>query len=74
MKTSIFMTYKEVIEKRLTRKREQLAELEKQINGEGVSGSVDKRKFIELKAVVNELENCIDIAESMLKLETNKEE
>ena len=66
------MTYKEVIEKRLTRKREQLAELEKQINGEGVSGSVDKRKFIELKAVVNELENCIDIAESMLKLETEK--
>jgi len=69
MQTTVFMIYKEVLEKRLARKREQLAELEKQINSEGVSGSVDKRKYIELKAVVNELENCIDIAESMMKLE-----
>ena len=72
MKTSIFMTYKEVIEKRLSRKREQLAELEKQINSEGVSGSVDKRKYIELKAVVTELENCIDLADSLVKLEADK--
>jgi len=72
MKTSVFMTYKEVIEKRLARKREQLAELEEQI--EGLATPQDKRKYIELKAVVNELENCIDIAEVMLKLETNKEE
>ncbi len=69
MQTTAFMIYKEVLEKRLARKKEQLAELEKQINSEGVSGSVDKRKYIELKAVVNELENCIDIAESMIKLE-----
>ena len=72
MKTTIFMTYKEVIEKRLSRKREQLAELEKQINSEGVSGSVDKRKYIELKAVVTELENCIDLADSLSNLETDK--
>lgn len=72
MKISAFMTYKEVLEKRLNRKKEQLKELEKQINSEGVSGSVDKRKYIELKAVVNELENCIDIAESMVKLESDK--
>jgi len=69
MERTAFMTYKEVIEKRLSRKREQLAELEKQINSEGVTGSVEKRKYIELKAVVNELENCIDIADSMLKME-----
>lgn len=69
MQTTAFMIYKEVLEKRLARKREQLAELEKQINSEGVSGSVDKRRYIELKAIVNELENCIDIAESMIKLE-----
>lgn len=69
MQTTAFMIYKEVLEKRLARKKEQLAEIEKQINSEGVSGSVDKRRYIELKAVVNELENCLDIAESMIKLE-----
>lgn len=69
MKISAFMIYKEVLEKRLARKKEQLAEIEKYINSEGVAGSVDKRKYIELKAVVNELENCIDMAESMAKME-----
>lgn len=69
MQTTVFMIYKEVLEKRLARKKEQLAEIERQINSEGVSGSVDKRRYIELKAVVNELENCLDIAESMMKLE-----
>ncbi|HCK25199.1 MAG TPA: hypothetical protein DHW31_10595 [Bacteroides graminisolvens] len=69
MQTTAFMIYKEVLEKRLARKKEQLAEIERQINSEGVSGSVDKRRYIELKAVVNELENCLDIAESMIKLD-----
>lgn len=67
MQTTAFMIYKEVLEKRLARKREQLSEIERQ--PEGLATSVDKRKYIELKAVVNELENCIDIAESMIKLE-----
>lgn len=67
MKTTPFMIYKEVLEKRLARKKEQLAELEKQT--EGLATAQDKRKFIELKAVINELENCIDIAESMMKME-----
>ena len=66
MKTTPFMIYKEVLEKRLARKKEQLAEIEKQ--PEGLATPVDKRKYIELKAVVNELENCIDMAESMAKL------
>lgn len=69
MKETPLMIYKEVLEKRLVRKKEQLAEIEKYINSEGVAGSVDKRKYIELKAVVNELENCIDMAESMAKME-----
>lgn len=69
MKETPLMIYKEVLEKRLARKKEQLAEIEKYINSEGVAGSVDKRKYIELKAVVNELENCIDMAESMAKME-----
>lgn len=65
MKIKLCMIYREVLAKRLERKREQLAELERQINSEGISSSVDKRKYIELKAVVNELENCLDIADSM---------
>lgn len=60
------MIYKEVLEKRLDRKKEQLSELEKQT--EGLATAQDKRKYIELKAVINELENCIDIAESMMKI------
>ena len=69
MQTTAFMIYKEVLEKRLIRKKEQLANLEGMMNsGTEVTG-VDKRKYIELKAVVNELENCVDIAESMMKLE-----
>ncbi len=69
MQTTAFMIYKEVLEKRLARKREQLAILEGIMNSGGEATGVDKRKYIELKAVVNELENCIDIAESMIKLE-----
>lgn len=67
MKTTAFMVYKEVLEKRLQRKKEQLVELEKQT--EGLATAQDKRKYIELKAIVNELENCIDIAESLAKLD-----
>ena len=61
------MTYTEVLEKRLNRKKEQLAELEKQT--EGLATPQDKCKYIELKVIVNELKNCIDIADSLIKLE-----
>ena len=70
MQTTAFMIYKEVLEKRLARKKEQLAEIEKAMNsGNDIITAQDKRKYIELKAVVNELENCLDIAESMIKLD-----
>lgn len=69
MQTTAFMIYKEVLEKRLARKKEQLANLEGIINSGSEVTGVDKRKYIELKAVVNELENCLDIAKSMVKLE-----
>jgi hypothetical protein len=69
MQTKIFMCYKEVIEKRLNRKKQQLETIESTIDGGGFMTAVEKRKFIELKAIVNELENCLDIAESMSKLE-----
>jgi hypothetical protein len=68
MQMKLFMCYKEVLEKRLARKKEELQKIE--TTTEGLATVVDKRKFVELKAIVNELENCIDIAESMLKIET----
>lgn len=73
MQIKLCMIYREVIAKRLERKRQQLAEIEKLINSEGVASSVDKRKYIELKAVVLELENCIDIADSMFKFSKEDE-
>lgn len=69
MERKICMIYKDVLEKRLQRKREQLSELEGKINSEGVVTPVEKRKFIELKAVVLELENVLDIADSMFKFQ-----
>jgi hypothetical protein len=64
------MIYKEVLEKRLGRKKDELLRIERIMDsGNDTPTSNDKRRFVELKAVVNELENCIDIAESMLKLE-----
>lgn len=58
--------YKEIIEKRLKRKREQLAEIEA-IMQQGEVTAVEKKNYMELKAVIRELENVIDLAETMLK-------
>lgn len=69
MKETPLMIYKKVLENRLTRKKEELAEIEGMIEGGGLATAVDKRKFIELKSVVNELENCIDMADAMAKME-----
>ncbi|WP_222848309.1 hypothetical protein [Parabacteroides johnsonii] len=68
------MIYREVLAKRLERKRQQLVELERLVNSEEVASSVEKRKFIELKAIVNELENCLDMADSMFKFNNNDSE
>ena len=72
MKIKQCMIYREVLAKRLKRKKEQLNQLEGVIDGGGLATAVDKRKYIELKAIVNELENCLDMADSMFKF--NKEE
>ncbi len=74
MQTKMCMIYREVLAKRLERKRQQLVELERLVNSEGVASSVEKRKFIELKAIVNELENCLDMADSMFKFNNNDSE
>lgn len=59
------MTYIEVLKKRLERKKEQLKEIESL--PEGLATAVDKRKFVELKSSISELENCIDLAETMFQ-------
>lgn len=71
MKTRLCMIYREVLSKRLERKRSQLIELERLVNSGGVASSIEKRKFIELKAIVNELENCLDMADSMFKFNSD---
>ena len=59
--------YRVVMQKRLKRKKEQLKDVEKEL--EGVSTGADKRKFIELKAKVEELETVLDIADSLSEME-----
>ncbi|MFR9498003.1 MAG: hypothetical protein SNG69_07215 [Rikenellaceae bacterium] len=58
------MIYKKVIESRLDRKRAQLKHMENVILPLEAS-AVEKRKYIELKAVIMELENVLDIASAM---------
>ena len=67
MNRPITMTYIEVLKKRLERKNAQLKEIESM--PEGLATAVDKRRFIELKASIAELENCIDLAETMFEEE-----
>ena len=57
--------YKEIIEKRLQRKREQLKEIQ-EIMQLGEVTAFEKRNYVEHKAVVLELENVLDLAETML--------
>ena len=69
MKKTMGMTYIEILKKRLNRKKDQLKEIETMISSGGTTTPVDNRKFIELKATIQELENVIDLAESMLDQE-----
>lgn len=66
MKTTPEM-YKEVLQKRLERKKEKLAEL---LEG-GINTPDEKRMFVELKATIEELESIIDIAETLLEHQDN---
>lgn len=64
MNKSANMTFIEILQKKLSRKYAQIKEIES--IGENMLSAVDKRKYIELKATIQELENVIDLAESML--------
>lgn len=67
------MIYKKVLESRLQRKQSELQELTISMNDAiNVTSSTDKRRYIELKAIINELENCIDIADSMVMMDVEK--
>lgn len=73
MKNSAIMIYKKVLESRLQRKQSELQELTISMNDAiNVTSSTDKRRYIELKAIINELENCIDIADSMVMMDVEK--
>ena len=61
------MTFIEILNKRLERKNQQLKELELSMETGNHSTASEKRRFIELKSVIQELENVIDLAESMLE-------
>lgn len=68
------MIYKAVLTKRLERKRSQLSDLESIMNIGEIATPVEKRKYIELKAVIQELENCLDVADAMFENQNDKEE
>ena len=61
----IKMTYVEVLRKRLERKREEMDLLQKAIDDTMPSAS-EKRRYVELKSEIKELESVLDIAEVML--------
>lgn len=68
MLAKMCMTFREILKKRLDRKYDQLREIENTINSADdlVNTAAVKRKFVELKSSIAELENCIDLADTML--------
>lgn len=74
MKIMMCMIYREVLKKRLARKKEELTILETKVSVESLVTPIEKRKYIEVKAVVQELENCLDMAETMFKFQNKMEE
>jgi uncharacterized protein YlxW (UPF0749 family) len=63
MKKHITMTYIEVQEKRLKRKKDELQTIEDALNSTAKSSV--KQRYIELKAEIRELESCLDLAKVM---------
>ena len=60
---SITMTYIEVLEKRLKRKKEELQTIEDTL--ESTAKNTVKQRYLEIKAEVRELESCLDLAKVM---------
>jgi len=60
---SITMTYIEVLEKRLKRKKDELQVVEDTL--ESITKNAVKQRYLELKSEVRELDSCIDLAKVM---------
>lgn len=58
--------YKEILEKRLERRKEQIEHLTET----QCPTTENKRRYLELKVIVAELETIIDIAETVCDLQT----
>ena len=65
----IAMTYIEVLEKRLRRKRDELQTMEDTV--ESVTKNSVKHRYLELKGEVRELESCLDLAKVMFEENEN---
>lgn len=61
MLAKMCMTFREILRKRLARKYDQLREIENTINSADdlVNTAAVKRKFVELKSSIAELENVL---------------
>jgi len=66
----ITMTYIEILEKRLDRKKAELETIDEIVTRTSSSNSI-KTRYIELKAEIRELENSIDIAKVMFDDDKN---
>ena len=60
---SITMTYIEVLEKRLKRKKDEILMVEDTL--ESVTKNAVKQRYLELKSETRELESCLDLAKVM---------
>jgi len=67
---SITMTYIEVLEKRLKRKKDDFHTIEDTL--ESVTKNSVKQRYIELKSEIRELESCLDLAKVMFETHNNE--
>ena len=67
---SITMTYIEVLEKRLERKKAEFLSIEDTL--ETMNKNSIKQRYLEIKAEIRELESCLDLAKVMFDEENTK--
>ena len=61
----ITMTYIDVLEKRLKRKKDEFQTIEDTL--ESIQKNSVKQRYLELKAEIRELESCLDLAKVMFE-------
>ena len=65
MKKSITMTYIEVLEKMIERKRIEFSKVADEVSM--ATTSTSKKKFVELEAEIRAYEHCLDLANVMFE-------